>query len=410
MEWSILERWKMNLLVLWFGQFLVMSGMTMIIPFLSLYLQKDLGVTDPVAVSWWTNLIFASNFVTAFLFQPMWGNLADRYGRKIMLLRSGFGMSIVILLMGFATGPWQLLALRALNGVVAGFGSAAQSLMSASAPKERMGFAMGTLQSGAVAGTILGPLFGGLLAEWIGYRPIFYVTGTLLMIASALAWIVVKESFNAKEGRSRTEMSIADSFRRLVKAPQIPALYALTVGIQVSLLSSILLIPLFVQELHGEERLALYAGLVGSVTGFANMSASPLLGRLADRIGQEKVLTFCLLGAALAYIPQSFVTNVWQLIAARFLLGVFMGGLLPTVNALIRKYTPDGMESRSYAFNTSFLSLGNVLGPILGGVLAGMIGIRGIFLFAFVLLVGNAIWAWRSLGLTVDAGRRKPDR
>lgn len=392
-----MERWKINLLVLWFGQFLVMSGMTMIVPFISLYLQKDMGVTDPVALGWWTNLIFASNFVTAFLFQPMWGNLADRYGRKIMLLRSGFGMAVVILLMGFATSPWQLLALRTLNGVVAGFGSAAQSLMSASAPKARMGFAMGTLQSGAVAGTILGPLFGGLLAEWIGYRPIFYVTGTLLLVASLLAWIVIKESFNAKEGRSRTEMSIAESFRHLVKAPQIPSLYALTVGIQVSLLSSLLLIPLFVQEIHGDVRLAFYAGLVGSVTGFANMAASPLLGRIADKIGQEKVLAVCLVGAALAFIPQAFVTNVWQLIASRFLLGLCMGGLLPTINALIRKYTPDGMESRSYAFNTSFLSLGNVTGPLLGGVLVGMIGIRGIFLFACALLLCNAAWAWRSL-------------
>ncbi|WP_199622252.1 MFS transporter [Paenibacillus alkalitolerans] len=392
-----MERWKINLAVLWFGQFLVMSGMTMIIPFLSLYIQEDLGVTDPKAVAWWANAIFASNFLTAFIFQPLWGGLADRYGRKIMLLRSGFGMSLVFLLMGFATNAWQLLFLRMANGVIAGFIPAVTALMSASAPKHRMGFAMGMMQSGAVAGTILGPFIGGLLAEWVGYRPIFYITGGLLLIASLLAWLVVKESFNAKEARSGTSMSLADSFRRLVRAKQIPALFALTVGIQVSLLSSLLLIPLFVQELHGEYRLAFFSGLVGSITGFANMSASPLLGRLADRVGHEKVLAVCLLGAALSFIPQALVTNVWQLIGARFTLGLFMGGLLPSVNALLRKYTPDGMESRSFGFNSSFLSLGNILGPLAGGVLSGLIGIRGIFIFACILLLMNASWAWFTL-------------
>jgi DHA1 family multidrug resistance protein-like MFS transporter len=394
---SAMERWKINLIVLWLGQFLVMSGMTMIIPFISLYLQEDLGITDPNAVAWWANAIFASNFITAFIAQPLWGGLADRYGRKIMLLRSGFGMAVVFILMGSATSAWQLLLLRMLNGVIAGFIPAATALMAASAPKARMGFAMGTMQSGAVAGTILGPFIGGLLAEWVGYRPIFYITGSLLFVSSLLAWILVKESFQSKEIKGQPRVTLLMSFRQLVKAPQIPALFAVTVGIQVAMLSSLLLIPLFVQELHGTHRLAFYAGLVGSVTGFANMAASPVLGRFADRMGYEKVLTVCLIGAALSFIPQAWVDNVWQLLASRFLLGLFMGGMLPSVNALLRSYTPDGMESRAFGFNSSFLSLGNILGPVMGGALSGWIGIRGIFLFACGLLLLNACWVWTTL-------------
>ncbi|WP_274365503.1 MFS transporter [Paenibacillus thermotolerans] len=392
-----MERWKINLAVLWFGQFFVMAGMTMIIPFISLYLQEDLGVTDPKAVAWWANAIFASNFITSFIFQPLWGGLADRYGRKIMLLRSGFGMSIVLLLMGFATNAWQLLALRMINGLISGNVPAAVALMSATAPKARMGFAMGTLQSGAVAGTILGPFIGGLLAEWVGYRPIFYITGSLVFIASLLAMLIVKENFNKQEARTAAKMSLTASFRKLVQARQLPALFALTVGIQVSIQSSALLIPLFVQELHGQVMLAFYSGLVGSVTGFANMAASPLLGRFADRVGHEKVLAVCLLGSALAFVPQAFVSNVWQLLASRFVMGIFMGGMLPSVNALLRKFTPDGMESRTFGFNSSFLSLGNILGPMAGGLMSGMIGIRGIFLFACILLLGNATWAYFTL-------------
>src|SRR6476660_7826592 len=113
-------RWKVNLMVLWLGQFLVMGGMTMIMPFMPLYLQ-ELGMKNPHEIATWAGIIFAGNFVTSFLFQPFWGGLADRYGRRVMLLRSGFGMAIVISLMGFAGNAWQLLLLRMLNGTISGF-------------------------------------------------------------------------------------------------------------------------------------------------------------------------------------------------------------------------------------------------------------------------------------------------
>lgn len=392
-----LERWKINLAVLWFGQFFVLAGMTMIIPFMSLYLQEELGVTDPQQVAWWTNTIYAATFISAFVSQPLWGSVADRFGRKLMLLRSGFGMAIVISLMGFATSAWQLLLLRLLNGLISGFVPAANALVSATTPKNRIGFAMGMLQSGAVAGTILGPLLGGLLAEWAGYRPIFYITGASTFVTSLLVWLVVKEHFVRKDTGGKQKETLAGSFRRLVKAKQVPALFGVTIGIQASLQSSMLLIPLFVQELHGPQLLAFYAGIVSSVTGFSNMVASPILGKTADRIGHEKVLIFCLIGAALSFVPQVFVDNVWQLVATRFLLGVFMGGMLPSVNALLRIHTPDGMESRAFGYNSSAFSLGNVLGPLLGGALVGWIGIRGLFIFAFAMLLANAAWVWGTL-------------
>lgn len=124
-----MQRWKINLYILMVGNFLVMAGMTMIMPFLSLYLQQDLGLTDEHEIGVWAGIIFAANFVASFLFQPLWGKLAEKYGRKMMLLRSGFGMSIVMLLMGFATAPWHLLILRMLNGVISGFMPAAVSLV-----------------------------------------------------------------------------------------------------------------------------------------------------------------------------------------------------------------------------------------------------------------------------------------
>ncbi|MGF9711816.1 MFS transporter [Paenibacillus naphthalenovorans] len=392
-----MERWKINLIVLWLGQFMVMSGMTMIIPFLPLYIQ-EMGIHDPHEVAVWAGLIFAANFVSSFIFQPIWGGLADRFGRKVMLLRSGFGMAFVMMFMGMAATPLHLLLLRLANGVISGFMPAAVALVSANTPRERMGFAMGTLQSGSVAGTILGPLFGGVLAEWVGFRPIFYITGGLLFAASVLAAFLVKEKFDIEQAKTRPTMSVFSGFRELIRIRQLPALYSVTFLIQFSILSSMPLIPLFVQELHGSgQLLAFYAGLVGSVTGFSNMIASPLLGRLGDRLGSQRILAIALIGTGLAFIPQAFVTNIWQLLASRFLLGVFMGGLLPSVQTLIRQYTPSGMESRAYSFNTSALALGNMLGPVIGGAVSGLIGIRGIFMTAAVLLLLNALWVRLSL-------------
>ncbi|MFD0713930.1 MFS transporter [Paenibacillus sp. GCM10027626] len=393
-----MEQWKKNLAVLWFGQFLVMAGMTMIIPFMSLYLQAELGLTDSHEIATWAGVIFAGNFVTAFLFQPIWGKVADRYGRKVMLLRSGFGMAIVIIMMGFATTPWHLLLLRMINGTISGFNPASISLISATTPKARMGFAMGTLQSGTIAGTILGPFIGGMLADQVGYRPIFYITGSLLFAASILAMFVVKETFDREKAAKRPNISVIEGFRRLGRIPQLTSLFAVTFLIQFAMIGPMPLMPLYVQELHGSTvNLAFWAGFVSSAAGISNMVAAPLLGRLSDRIGQEKILAVSLIGAAVMFIPQAMAGTVWQLLLGRFIQGMFLGGLIPSVNALIRKHTPDGMEGRAYSFNSSTLSLGNMIGPIIGGVISGWIGIAGVFLVSAALFAVNALWVWRTL-------------
>ncbi|OBZ14818.1 multidrug transporter [Bacillus sp. FJAT-27264] len=387
------ETWKVNLMVLWFGQFLVNAGMTMITPFLTLYLAKDLGVQGEHSIGIWAGLIFAANFLTSFLFQPLWGKLADKYGRKIMLLRSSFGMAIVIVLMGFAQTPMQLLLLRLLNGTISGFNPASIALVSGTTPKNRMGFAMGLMQSGSVAGTILGPLIGGLLADWIGFRPIFYVVGALLFIASLLALFLVKEKFDRQEAAHVPQISVMAGLKELTKVPQLPALFGITFLLQFAMISPMTLLPLYVEKLNGTAvNIAFWAGMVSAVTGVSNMLASPVLGKLSDKIGAHRILTYALIGAAVFLIPQAFVTTVWQLIIIRFLMGVFMGGLLPSVNALIRTYTPDGKESRAFGFNSSTLALGNMLGAMIGGFLSGYIGIEGLFIISGSLLLINMFW------------------
>jgi MFS family permease len=232
-----------------------------------------------------------------------------------------------------------------------------------------------------------------MMADYFGYRPIFYITGALLFIASILALFFVKEDFVLSDAKKRTKVPLLGGFRPLFKIPELFMLNSTTVVIQFALLSPVALIPLFVQQLSQQVgMLAFYAGLITSINGVSNMITAPLLGKLGDKVGAERILFFSLLGSAIVCIPQAFVQNIGQLIAIRFALGIFMGGLLPSVNVLIGKYAPLNAESRVFSLNSSMYALGSMLGPLMGGFASEWISIRGVFIVSGLLLAACAVW------------------
>ncbi|WCN37143.1 MFS transporter [Aneurinibacillus uraniidurans] len=383
--------WKRNMYILWAAQFIVTAAMSLIIPFLPMYLQHDMGMTDMDAVHRWTGWIFGANFLTAFLMAPVWGRLADRTGRKVMLIRSGIGMATVTVLMGMVTSPEQLLGLRLLNGIISGFIPAAVALVSTNTPKEHTGYALGFLQSGAVAGTILGPLLGGLLAEWVGFRHVFLVTGSMLLTASIFVVLFVKE-VNRPQPKEVVEGE-EGGFRRILHTEPLLALFLVGFLIQYAMMSTNPFLSSYVQELwQGRNLLSFVIGLTVSAAGISTVLVAPLLGKWGDKVGSHNVLLICLLGTAVLLIPQAFVHSVWLLVILRFLLGICLGGLVPSVHNLIRQYAPKGMESRTFAYSTSAMNLGNLLGPVIGGPLSSWIGLHGLFLLAAVLFLINAFW------------------
>ncbi|WP_103109243.1 MFS transporter [Brevibacillus reuszeri] len=391
-----MEIWRRNLYVLCGSLFVVMVAMSMIMPFLPLYIQQDFGIEDPHEVTAWAGIIFGANFLTAGLVSPIWGNLADKHGRKIMILRSGYFMSITVALTGFAGSLWQLLALRLINGLVGGIIPASTALVASSVPKEQIGWAQGMLQSFITAGTIMGPLFGGLLAERIGFRMIFVITGCMLLLATLVITFTVKENFVPPEKKDRS--SLREDFQMIFSSKELPALFFVTVMIQFALFSIIPVLPIYIAQLLGSEgaKVALWAGLVQAAMGVANVFASPRLGRLGDRYGSQKVLLGALLMSAILFIPQGLVATVWQLVLLRFLLGLSLGGLLPSVNSLLRRATPVHMVSRVYGYNNSFVSIGSMLGPMIGGFLAGYVSISGVFFMTSAFLFINAGWVYYS--------------
>lgn len=378
--------WRRTLWILWAAQFSVTSGMSLVIPFLPLYVAK-LGVHDVGSQELWSSWIFAANFVTSVVFQPIWGSFADRHGRKIMLLRAGFGMCVVTFLMGMVTAPWQLLVLRLVNGIFAGFISMAVSLQASITPDEHSGKALGILQTGAIAGTLIGPLLGGSLAYWFGYSIIFMITSCLLMIASLVVLFFVKENREEQNQHTGPRPKQRNNFRRL--RPLLPVFFASFVT-QLGMMSIEPIVSIYTKLLYHGGALEIIAGLVVAVTGTANLIGSPTLGRLGDKIGQRRTLAIALTMAAVAFIPQALAQNVGMLLVGRFMLGLFVGGMIPSLNVLVKKIAPRSIQATAFGFNSSSLFLGNLIGPLIGGQVAAHFGIRWVFVVTMAILLSNA--------------------
>jgi DHA1 family multidrug resistance protein-like MFS transporter len=376
--------WKRTLMILWIADFFGAMGMSLILPFLPLYIEQ-LGVHSTQAVERWTGWIFASQFIVSVIFQPIWGSMADKYGRKVMLLRAGFGMGIVTALMGLVTHPWQLLVLRIINGVFSGFISMSISLLASVTPNEQSGRALGTLQTGLIAGNLLGPLAGGIMAEKMGYHHIFFITGAFLCVAGLLILFFVHE-----EHKPATQMKQKNKVHWSMVKPLVPVFIASFVT-NLGMMSIEPLATVYAKTLYHGIHLEFIAGLVVSITGMANLIGSPTLGRIGDKIGQKKVLAFALFMAALAFIPQALAGNITTLLVGRFLLGLFVGGMVPSLNVLVKKLAPIEIQATVFGLNSSSLFLGNFVGPLIGSHVAATWGIRSVFYVTMTVLLINSM-------------------
>lgn len=376
--------WKRTLVILWAANFIVMAGMSLVIPFLPLYIES-LGIHQIASLERWTGWVFSAQFVTSFLFQPLWGTLADKHGRKVMLLRAGFGMGIMTACMGLVHTPWELLLLRLVNGVFTGFVSMAVSLLASVTPDEESGRALGILQTGNVAGSLIGPLIGGVLAESVGYRGVFFLTGGLLFMASVIVMLFVHENHvpkDVKKGR------IGRANWRLLR-PLLPVFIA-SFTTQLGMMSIEPIVTVYAKTLWHGPHISFIAGLVVAITGIANLIGSPLLGRLGDRVGQRRILIIALCMAAVAFLPQALAGGIAVLLVGRFLLGLFIGGMIPSLNVLVKKIAPIEIQATAFGYNSSSLFLGNLIGPLLGSSVAASYGIRSVFYVTMAILLLNA--------------------
>lgn len=386
--------WQRNLKILWIGCFLAGMGFSLVMPFMSLYIDT-LGDFSQKQLSLWSGVTFSSTFLVTAIVSPYWGRLADRKGRKLMLLRSALGMAIVIGLMGSVTNVYQLIGLRLLQGVFSGFISNATALIATQVPREKSGKTLGTLTTGSVTGTLLGPFFGGGIAELFGYRIPFLLTGVLLLLVFFLCLFFVKEEFQPVE--KGTELSGREVLKNLTYPKVIIGMFVTTMMIQVAANSISPILSLYIKELLGaNQNVAFISGIVASVPGIATLIAAPRLGALGDKIGSERILMAGLIFSICLLIPMAFVTNVWQLAVLRFFLGISDAALIPAVQAILTKNSPHVVAGRIFSYNQSFQAMGNVMGPLIGSMISSSLGFRGVFIITPMFVLFNFLLVRRN--------------
>ena len=386
-----MKMWKRNLIVCWFGMFVTSVGMSQIAPVLPLYI-KHLGISNTALIEQFSGIAFGVTFIVSAVFSPIWGHAADRFGRKPMLLRASLGMAIVIFSMGFAKNVYELIGLRLLQGVITGYSTACTTLIATQTDKEHAGWALGTLSTASIAGSLLGPMIGGYIEENLGMQNVFFVTGALMLIAFITTVLFVKESFTRQD---KKVLSIKEVWSIIPNKSLTVIMFVTSFVLTLALYSVEPIITVYVTQLSSNtSHVALIAGIAFSASGLANIFAAPRLGKISDKIGAQKVMLTALIAAGLIFIPQAFVKNPWQLMGLRFLLGLAMGGLNPSVNVLVKKITPDSLTGRVFGFNISAQYLGVFGGSILGGQVAAYLGIRYVFFITSALLLMNAVWVY----------------
>jgi MFS family permease len=384
------QYWRRNLAVCLVGSFTTIVAMTLLLPFLPIYIG-ELGVTNPAAIAQWSGIAFGATFFAAASIAPFWGWMADRYGRKLMLVRASLGMAIAQSLMGMANNVFELVGLRLFAGFAGGYASGATILVATQTPKRRSGWALGMLNSGIMAGSLVGPLIGGTLPPLIGIRSTFWLAGGVIFLAFLATTFLIKE-----EKRSASTKKAAAEARWSQIPDKRPVVAMLAVGTLLTFANMSIepIITLYVGQLVEPSRITFVSGLTMSAAALGAILSAARLGKLADRIGHWPVVIITLAISALLLIPQAFVTAGWQLVVLRFLMGLALGGLMPCVTSIIRHNVPDAVAGRVLGYATSSTYFGQVAGPVLGGFVGGHIGMRAVFLGTAVLMGLGAAYAW----------------
>ncbi len=383
--------WRRNLYVVLFGSFTNVMAMTLLLPFLPIYVA-ELGVKSPAAIVQWSGIAYGISYLGAGLLAPAWGKFADLYGRKLILMRASLAMAICMSMIGTAQDVWQLVFWRLLAGVLGGYASGAVVLVATQTPRSHSGWALGTLSTGVLAGTLLGPLIGGVLPGLIGLRGTFFLAGGVIFLAFLATCFFIHEDSPRGAGRKRQAGRSAWSIipdRRPVIAMLVTAMLLMLANMSIEPIITVYVATL----LHGGD-VVLLSGVVMAGSALGSILAAPRLGRLADRIGAWKVIVLCLTVTGVLLIPQAFVTDVWQLLALRFLMGMSLAGLLPSINATIRHNVPDGAAGTILGYGTSAQYTGQVVGPVIGGFVGGHLGMRAVFLATTGVIFAGAAYNW----------------
>ncbi len=380
-----------NLVVLWIGAYLTSASWSLVLPFLPIYLRQ-LGV--PVAhLSIWTGIAFSSAFATAVVCSPIWGAWADAVGRKPNLLRSGLAITVVMIGLANAGAPWVVVAWRLLNGALSGFIPTSFALVAATVPAQRLGRSLGILQAGPAAGAITGPMIGGALVELWGIHWTLYLAAAAQLCATVLVYILVREPEPLRRG---SRLDVRGDLREVGRNPGLVTVLVGAVLVQLGTTIIEPLITIYVGEFKGVSAVPLLAGLLFSLVGLASVLCSPGWGRLGERAGYRRIVLLGLLGAALGNGLQLLAGSLWVFGAIRLGIGAAYAGASTGLNTLAATSVDEAFRGRAYGILTSSQQVGNLFGPLIGGVWGDALGIHSAFGLSAAVFAAALFWMLRS--------------
>ena len=382
--------WKKNLFVLSIAVFIAGIAFSEIMPFLSLYINT-LGNFSHQQLNFWSGIVYSGTFIVSAVVSPWWGKLADKKGRKPMILRAGIGMSVVIACMGLVQNVWQLLLLRMLQGVFAGFISNSNALVATETPKTNSGQALGTIASATTAGTLLGPLVGGALTSIFSYRITFMITGGLLLLCSILVLFFVHED-DFKPVTAK-KLDKASGVIKSLRSPHlIFGLLLTTLIIQAANNSINPIVSLYIRQLlNGHGNVVFISGVIAALPGIATFLVASRFGALGDKIGTHKIIVAGFIAASIFFFLTAFVRNTVELGILRFFVGFSDACLFPQVQTMLTKNSPAAVTGRIFSWNQSAMYIGNIVGPLLGSFVSGMFNYSMVFIVTTVIVLINLL-------------------
>lgn len=385
--------WKRNLLFISIAQFITMAGMSSAIPFLPLFI-RDLGITDPEKAKIWSGLVFSGPYMLSIIATPIWGSLGDKYGRKPMIIRALFGLTIAVGLMGFVQNVTQLFALRIFQGAVSGMIASGLGFVSANTPDERSGFAIGILQTSLSAGNIFGPFIGGIISDAFGIRNVFFLVSLLSLISGILIIFFVHE--NKLGDIDKNKFALFSNIRYIIKNNEIFRIVALILLAQGAINYANPIFPYFVEELGAPAKyLSSITGSLFAIVGFFSILFASTWGRRNDKKHYGKTLRISTTVIGVAAILHIFVPNYIYLFPLRAIVGIFFAAVIPTLYSALSKRAPLDKKSGLMGIASSATLLGSLIAFLTCGIITAEYGNQAAFIISAGILFLVALLAER---------------